>query len=79
MINKLSYYFFREALPSGLCNDIVRFGNSELNKVKGITGFEASIKKSVRKKLSKTDRRKDNFMITTKIILIIHLFHPILI
>ena len=60
MINKLSYYFFREALPSGLCNDIVRFGNSELNKVKGITGFEASIKNSVRKKLSKTDRRKAN-------------------
>ena len=60
MINKLSYYYFKEALPPSLCDDIVRFGNSQIKKVRGITGLEASIKNSIKKKLSKTDKTKVN-------------------
>jgi len=67
MINKLCYYYFREALPSNLCDDIVRYGNSQINKVRGITGLEASIKNSIKKKLSKKDKRNVNKIRKSKI------------
>ena len=59
MINQLSYFYFKKALPENLCNEIIRFGNSKI-KHRGITGYEIVKKNSIKKKLSQGDKKKIN-------------------
>ena len=59
MINNLTYFYFKGALPKNLCNEIIRFGNSKI-KQRGVTGFEISKKNSIKKKLSQKDKKEIN-------------------
>ena len=57
MINQLSYFYFKKALPENLCNEIIRFGNSKI-KHKGITGYEIVNKNSIKKNYLKEIKKK---------------------
>ena len=59
MFTKEIYYYFKNALPPRLCEDIIRFGN-ESSKEVGVIGIEQGRKNAVRKltKKEKAEPRK---------------------
>tara|TARA_R110000751_G_scaffold278353_1_gene380094 strand:+ start:222 stop:830 length:609 start_codon:yes stop_codon:yes gene_type:complete len=60
MFTKEIYYYFQKALPSRLCNDIIKHGN-ELTKIKGETGIE-QIRKNVVRKLTNKEKAEPRKM-----------------
>jgi len=64
MFTKEIYYYFKQALPISLCNDIIKYGNNA-TKIQGEIGLEQARKKVIRKltkkeKLEPRKMRKSN-------------------
>jgi PKHD-type hydroxylase len=54
------YYYFQSVLPHKLCDDIIKFGESQNNKGMGITGILENIEKPSKKLIKKNLKTRNS-------------------